>query len=211
MSELRARTATSQTRRLPLRAEHLLPLACAAGCAALAASEFMDTFKLNGPGPTVQAVQPASDQHHYALLVLAGFALVALAITVIAGSKPAAMAVAICGAGALLIFLLIDLPDAGRVGTINEQTFSQAKADPTTGFWLELAGALVLAVCGGTLATLTPDQLRAFARTAGGRRPSARRRPPKRTAQTEANPGEGSGKRGHSGGRRHSRARAGEP
>jgi hypothetical protein len=211
MSRQRARTTTSRTRRLPLRAEHLLPLACAAGCAALAASEFMDTFKLNGPGPTAQAVQPASDQHHFALLVLAGFALVALAIAVIAGSKPAAMAVAICGAGALLIFLLIDLPDAGKVGTINEQTFSQAKADPTTGFWLELGGALVLAVCGGALATLMPDQLRAFARTAEGRRPSARRRPAKRTAQTEANPGEGSGQGGQSGGRRRSRARAGEP
>ena len=157
-----------------LRAERLLPLACAGACAMLAASEFMDTFKLEGPGPTTQVVQTAADQHHYALLVLAGFALVALAIAVIAGSRPAAMAVALCGAAALLIFLLIDLPDAGKVGTINTETFSQAKADPATGFWLELAGALVLAICGGALATLTPDQLRSFASSVEGRRPSAR-------------------------------------
>jgi hypothetical protein len=169
-----------------LRAERLLPLACAGACAMLAASEFMDTFNLEGPGPTTQVVQTAADQHHYALLVLAGFALVALAIAVVAGSKPAAMAVALCGAAALLIFLLIDLPDAGKVGTINTETFSQAKADPATGFWLELAGALVLAICGGALATLSPDQLRSFARSVEGRRPSSRWRPSK----AEANPGE---------------------
>jgi hypothetical protein len=168
-----------------LRAEHLLPLACAAACAVLAASEFMDTFKLNGPGPTPQAVQTASDQHHYALLVLAGAALIALVIAVLAGSKPAAAAVAICGAGALLIFLLIDLPDAGKVGAINSVNLTEAKADPATGFWLELGGALVLAICGGALATLSPDQLRAFARSAEGARPSARWR----RAEAGANPG----------------------
>jgi hypothetical protein len=159
-----------------LRAEHLLPLACAGASAVLGASEFMDTFKLNGPGPSTQAVQTASDQHHYALLVLAIFALVALTIAVIAGSKPTAAAVAICGVGALLAFLLIDLPDAGKVGAINSTTLTEAKAVPAAGFWLELGGALVLAICGGALATLSPDQLRAFARSVEGRRPVVRLR-----------------------------------
>jgi hypothetical protein len=168
-----------------LRAEHLLPLACAGAIAMLAASEFMDTFNLNGPGPTLEVRQSAVDQHHYALLVLAGFALIALLIAVIAGSKPAAMAVAACGAGALLIFLLIDLPDAGRVDTI--ANFTEAKAEPATGFWLELTGALVLAICGGALATLEPDQLRAFARSVEGRRTSARYRGPRPAATS--NPG----------------------
>jgi hypothetical protein len=176
-----------------LRAEHLLPLACAGGCALLAASEFMNTFKLNGPGPTPEAVQTASDQHHYALLVLAGFALIALVIAVVAGSKPAATAVAICGIGALLIFLLIDLPDAGKVGTISN--FTQAKANPQTGFWLELAGALVLAICGGALATLNSDQLRAFARSTAERRERLRQRQeqlhPRAPRKTAANPGKG--------------------
>jgi hypothetical protein len=211
VSSARAKPTTNQTRGLRVRAEHLLPLACAAGCAALAASEFMNTFELNGPGPTLQAVQSASDQHHFALLVLAGFALVALGIAIVAGSKPAATAVAICGAMALLIFLLIDLPDAGNVGTINEQTFTQAKADPTTGFWLELAGGLVLAVCGGALATLSPEQLRTFARAAEGRRPSARWRPLRPTTQGETNPGEGSGRGKGTGRGRGTEARTGEP
>ena len=146
------------------RAELLLPLACAGGCALLAASEFMDTFELNGPGPSLQVVQTAADQHYYSLLVLAGFALAALVAAVLTGSKPAATAVAVCGAGALLIFLLIDLPDAGKVGTISDVNLTQAKAEPALGFWLELTGALVLAICGGALATLSPEQLRAFGR-----------------------------------------------
>jgi MFS family permease len=169
-----------------LRAEHLLPLACAGGCAMLAASEFMDTFNLNSAGPTPQVVQTAADQHHYALLVLAGFALVALVFAVLAGSKPAAAAVAICGAGALLIFLLIDLPDAGKVGAISDVNLTEAKAEPATGFWLELAGALVLAICGGALATLSPDQLRAFARSVDRGRPPAKWKP---STRASANPG----------------------
>ena len=158
------------------RAELLLPLACAGACAMLAASEFMGTFKLNGPGPTLQVVQTAEDQHHFALLVLAAFALGALLVAVLSGSKPAATAVAICGAIALLIFLLIDLPDAGKVGTISDVTFTQAKAEPATGFWLELTGALVLAVCGTALATLSPEQLRTFGDSLQGLRPSSRYR-----------------------------------
>jgi hypothetical protein len=75
---------------------------------------------------------------------------------------------------------LIDLPDAGKVGAISDVNLTEAKAVPTTGFWLELIGALVLAVCGGALATLSPDQLRAFARTMEGARPSSRYRGPRR-------------------------------
>jgi hypothetical protein len=159
-----------------LRAEYLLPLTCAGAAAILAASEFMNTFKFHAAGPTLEDVQTAADQHHYALVVLAVFALVALMIAVTTGSKPAATAVAICGAAALLIFLLIDLPDAGKVGSIKDVAAPEAKADPAAGFWLELAGALVLAICGGALATLSSDQLRSFARSTAERRERLRSR-----------------------------------
>ncbi len=175
-----------------LRVELLLPLACAGACAMLAASEFMDTFKLNGPGPSLQVVQTAADQHHYALLILSVFALGALLVAVLTGSKPAATAVAICGAGALLLFLLIDLPDAGKVGTISDVNLTEAKAVPATGFWLELAGALVLAICGGALATLDPKQLRSFGNLLAGRRQSSRYRGwrPAPEPETEASRGD---------------------
>jgi hypothetical protein len=167
-----------------LRAERLLPLACAGAIAMLAASEFMTIFELNGgPGQTFE-IQTASDQHSYALLVLALFALIALGIAVVNGSRPAAAAVAIAGVGALLLFLLIDLPDAGKVGTLDDprESFFEAKADPAAGFWIELSGALVLAICGGALATLDPEQLRSFR--------FSRRQPPRPAAATNP-PSEG--------------------
>jgi len=189
----RGRHPGIRRRRPALRAEHLLPLACAAGCALLAASVFMSTFKLAGASPTLETVQ---HRHHYALILLAVFALLAMAVAIASGSKPAATAVAICGAGALLIFLLIDLPDAGAVGAINDVKLTEAQANPAAGFWLELVGALTLAICGAALATLTSDQLRAFARTpaAGRRFGSTRqrrarrpaRKPPASTAKSRA-------------------------
>jgi hypothetical protein len=148
-----------------LRPEHLLPVVCAGAAILLAASEFMDVFHFNPPsgvaGQTF-AVDTAADRHHYALLVLAIFATIALVIAIASGSKPAAAAVAIAGAAALLLFLLVDLPDAGNVGTFNDprESFFNAQADPATGFWVELAGAAMLAISGGALATLSSEQLR---------------------------------------------------
>jgi hypothetical protein len=172
-----------------LGAARLLPLACAGAIAMLAASEFMTTFELNGgPGQTFE-IQKASDQHSYALLVLAAFALVALVIAVTSGSKPAAVAVALAGVGALLLFLLIDLPDAGKVGTLDDprQSFFEARADPAAGFWIELAGALILAICGGALATLTSDQLRSFRFSRGDRpQPAPATEPQPETSNPES-------------------------
>jgi hypothetical protein len=145
-----------------LRPERLLPLACIAGGALLFASQFMNIFELNSAGPTAQKLISSTDQHWYAMGVLGLYAALAAAGAVAAGSKPLAASVAVAGVAALLLFLLIDLPDAGKTGTLNSETvsFLTAKADPAGGFWIELIGALVLAVCGGALATLTPEQLR---------------------------------------------------
>jgi len=145
-----------------LRTELLLPLACALGAIMLGASEFATTFELRPPGGETQELLEAADRHHYAVLVLAIFALLAVLITVLTGARAAAFAVAAAGAIALLIFLIADLPDVNQVGTVNDprQSFIDAKAYPAAGFWLQLVGSAVLAVCGGALATLRPDQLR---------------------------------------------------
>ena len=65
-----------------------------------------------------------------------------------AASKPAAIAVAVAGVIALLLFLLVDLPDANAVGTLDDarQSFFDAEAVPQGGFCLELVGALALAI-----------------------------------------------------------------
>jgi hypothetical protein len=107
--------------------------------------------------------------------VLAIFAILSLWGVVRAGSKPAAIAVAACGGIALLMFLLLDLPDAGNIGSLEDQgTIGlTAEAVPQEGFWLELLGALGLAIGGAALATMTPEQLAALG---VGRRASRRAR-----------------------------------
>jgi amino acid transporter len=145
------------------RTETLLVLACAAAAAMLAVSQFTDIFHLTPPGGEALAAIDASDQHGYATLVLAVFALILLVVAMgFRGEQlgqVAAMALAVCGLVALLIFLIGDLPKVNNVGTLDDprQSFIDAEAKPVAGFWLELIGSLVLTVCGVALATMRPE------------------------------------------------------
>jgi amino acid transporter len=145
------------------RTETLLVLACAAAAAMLAVSQFTDIFHLTPPGGEALAAIDASDQHGYATLVLAVFALILLVVAMgFRGEQlgqVAAMALAVCGLVALLIFLIGDLPKVNNVGTLDDprQSFIDAEAKPVAGFWLELIGSLVLTVCGVALATTRPE------------------------------------------------------
>jgi hypothetical protein len=152
-------------KRLP-RTETLLVLACAAAAAMLGASQFTDIFHLTPPGGEALQAISSKDQHGYATLVLAIFALILLLVSLSARDdqlrQVAAMAVAICGLIALLIFLIGDLPDVNKIGTLDDprQSFIDAEAKPVAGFWLELIGSLVLTVCGAALATMRPGSAR---------------------------------------------------
>jgi hypothetical protein len=152
-------------KRLP-STETLLVFACAGAAAMLGASQFTDIFHLTPPGGEALQAISSKDQHGYATLVLAIFALLLLVPTVAARDNQvrqvAAMAVAVCGLIALLIFLIGDLPDVNKIGTLDDprQSFIDAEAKPVAGFWLELIGALVLTVCGAALATMRPGRAR---------------------------------------------------
>jgi hypothetical protein len=141
----------------------LLVLACAAAAAMLAVSQFTDIFHLTPPGGEALKAIDASDQHGYATLVLAIFSLILMVVAISARSEQlgqvAAVAIAVCGVIALLIFLIGDLPKVNNVGTLDDprQSFIDAEAKPVAGFWLELIGALVLTVCGAALATMRPE------------------------------------------------------
>jgi hypothetical protein len=158
------------------RTETLLVLACAAAAAMLAVSQFTDIFHLTPPGGEALAAIDASDQHGYATLVLAVFALILLGVAIgFRGEQlgqVAAMGLAVCGLIALLIFLVGDLPKVNNVGTLDDprQSFIDAEAKPVAGFWLELIGSLVLTICGAALATMRPE-------TAGPTHHERRRKP----------------------------------
>jgi hypothetical protein len=147
--------------------ERLLPLACVAGAGALFASELMTTFQLSTNTGGVCNIE-ALPRHYFALGILAIFAILAVVVSVVSASKPAAIAVGIAGVIALILFLTIDLPHANNAGTVEgcseaaELAFTTAKAVPQAGFWLEMVGALALALSGVALATLNPEQLRAI-------------------------------------------------
>lgn len=173
------------------RLERLIPVAVVAAAGVLFASNLMTTFELVPPGAEALARQTAADQHGYVQMVLAALAVVAALVAIPYGSKPMAMAAAACGVIALLIFLLFVMPDANSVGTLDDprQSFFEAEAEPRAGFWLELLGALGLALSACALATLTPEQLRALG-PGGGRRPKKlepepRTRPARTTAEHE--------------------------
>jgi hypothetical protein len=163
------------------RTQTLLVFACAAGAALLAASEFMTLFEFTPPGGEAISARDAGDQHGYAQLVLAGMALVLLVVAMATArsdgeqglslSRIAAFGIAVCGVVALLLFLIGDLPDVNKIGTLNDNSYINAKAEPKAGFWLEMVGSLVLAVCGVALATLGTDQVRT-----GGREEKKKRR-----------------------------------
>ena len=160
-SRPKRRRSRSGGRKLSLPpVELLLVIACVASALVLAASELMVTFEIVNPGGETLEELDAGDRHGYVMLVIAFFALFCLALAVLEGSKPAAVAVAVAGGLALLLFLIIDLPDAGQVGTVDEPVFfTNAETEPQAGFWMELLGAFALAVSGAALATLTPQQL----------------------------------------------------
>lgn len=167
--------------------EQLLPFACIGGAALLCMSQFMTLFELNSAGESPQALIDSADQHWYAMVVLGAFGGLAAVGAMTAGSKPLAASVAVAGGAALLLFLLIDLPDAGATGVLESETipFLNAKADPAGGFWIELIGALVLTVCGAALATLTPDQLRSLRRSRRDESPGRKRARPWRRGEAE--------------------------
>ena len=143
------------------RLTRLLPLACVAAAVVLFASQLMTMFEFTPPGAEPLSDRSVIDHHGPALTVIAAFAALATIAAAWLGSKPAAVAVAVMGGIALMIFLLVDLPDAGQIGTLDDarQSFVDAEAVPQEGFWLELVGALALALGGVALATLTPDEL----------------------------------------------------
>ena len=150
--------------RTRFRTEVLLAVGCLAAAVLLGASELMDTFHLTPPGGEALQASNAIDRHHGAILVLAVAAIIALIVAVTTGSKPAAVAVAVCGVIALLIFLINDLPDANKIGTLDDarESFVDAKAMPQEGFWFMLAGALLLSLCGVALATMPSYRIKLF-------------------------------------------------
>lgn len=102
----------------------------------------------------------AGSNHGYAL-VLVAVAAIAMAVGALRGSRPAAAAIAVLGAVALLVALAMDRPDTRASGSLPEAVaFTDARAEAASGYTLEIAGAIALLVAGGGLLILLGRQAR---------------------------------------------------
>jgi hypothetical protein len=130
-----------------------LLLAALAGVGALVAATLATVIRITVGTTTRLASLDTElsgwDRHGPALLVVAGFALLML-VGALRGARPAMAAVLVCGAAALVIAAALDAPhldDTGQVGAL----YSDARAGPEVGFWLEVAGGALLGLGGGGL------------------------------------------------------------
>lgn len=161
-----------------LRAEFVLPLTIVGAASMVAISEFLTTFEFTAGGEP-QAVSMASDRHSYALLILAVLTVAGMAYAMVTGLRAAAIGTACIGLATLLLFLVLDLPDAGKAGPLDDDAalfFANAKAEPDTGFWLEAIGSVVLGLATVAFATLSSSQLRAWPELIASRRAARKER-----------------------------------
>ena len=159
------------------RLERLLPWACVAAAAVLFASEFMTMFEFTPPGAEPLEEQTGGARHGNAMFVISAFAALATIAAVWFGSRPAAIGVAVMGGIALLFFLVGDLPKAGQIGTLDDESFRDAEVIPQAGFWLMMLSSVALTLSGCALATMSSEQLSSL-RGNFFRRGASKQKPP---------------------------------
>ena len=116
------------------------------GALLLIAAEFTTLFKVHLAASTTIVKTVSTGSHHsYAMAVIAVCAA-ALAIGAWrTASRPALLAIGILGVAALVIALVVDLPDATASGLVlSSSHLANASSTPSTGFYLETLGAVVL-------------------------------------------------------------------
>lgn len=136
-----------------------LALAALAAVAAvlLVVSEFLPLYKVVvGVLETEQRSEVGWRNHAFAMLLL-GLATIPMLIGALRGARPAMWALAGIGLVVLLIALTVDLPAARESGTLRESvSFEDAKAEPSTGFFVETLAGVLLLLSGGLMLFLTP-------------------------------------------------------
>jgi hypothetical protein len=139
---------------LPLARLTALVLA-AAGCLLLVVAEFSTLYEIRVI-TVVKETTTGGENHAYALLVLAvGAAFMAYG-GIVKGARPAQVGLLVVALAALFVVFAIDYPDVDEEGFIGE-AFERAKASPTTGFYLESLGAVLLLLAAAATLTLTPS------------------------------------------------------
>ena len=140
------------------------------GAILLLVAEFTPLFSVHSSLLTAPVRTVNTGSHHgYALIPVAVLAAVFTVIAWRTRSRAALLGLGVMGLVALLIALLGDLPDAQAKGLVNTAGHLAIATDkPSTGFYLETLGAMVLLLtaAGGLLLAPTPVRRRPRARRA---------------------------------------------
>ena len=123
-----------------------------AGAIVLVVAEFTALYAIHtvGKSAAVRTVTTGSHQDS-ALLPMAVLAGIFTIAARRGAGRPALLAVGALGVIALLVALVGDLPDAHATGLIALAGggYEVGKASPTTGFYLETLGAIILVISSG--------------------------------------------------------------
>lgn len=122
------------------------------GALLLVVAEFTTLFTVHVETSSAAIKTVATGPHHSYALLLIAIVVAVLAIAVWRdSSRPALLAIGLLGVVALLIALLVDLPDANASGLAGSSTtrYVDASSTPSAGLYLETLGAVVLVItCG---------------------------------------------------------------
>ena len=124
--------------------------------ALLVAAEFSTVFEVTvGTLEVVKRDATGGENHGYALLVVALFAVavVGLGLRGAVAARAAGLSLVALGAVALVVALAVDRPDTRGSGRLPESlAYEDARARAGAGLGLEIAGGALLVVAGGLLA-----------------------------------------------------------
>jgi hypothetical protein len=121
------------------------------GAALLVVSEFITLYSVRASGHpgTVETIQGGSN-NSYAMIPIAVLGLVLAVAAIRGGGRPALAGLGLVGLVGLLISLIGDLPAAHRTGPILvARHLLLGASSPSTGMYLETAGAVVLIATAG--------------------------------------------------------------
>lgn len=121
--------------------------------ALLLAAELSTIFEVTvGSLEVVQRDATGGENHGYALLVVALFALAIAGLGLRGPARAAGLALVVLGAVALGVALAVDLPDTRGSGRLPESlAYEDARARAGAGLGLEIAGGVLLVMAGGLL------------------------------------------------------------
>ena len=147
------------------------------GAGVTIASQFVAAYVLEDPfGLAIETVN-LFDKHGSFVVLASLVAVGALIWAVLAGSRKALIPVLGMGIAIVLVFLLIDLPDAGETGLFD--TPGAGNLDSTgvgaAGLWLEMVGGLVVILGSISLMTLDSKTIASIRPGRNGRRRTRRK------------------------------------